>query len=55
MMPDEPPRFTLRTNDYGEAVLVHESGPPFLNLGPKDEACEIMADFLASIDFGEKC
>jgi hypothetical protein len=51
-MPDEPLRFSLKVNDFDEVVLIHQGGS--FNLGPKDDACERMAEFLAAIDYGEQ-
>lgn len=49
------PLFTYRVEErYGEAVVVRYDGAGFEEvLGPKDRICEEMAQFLASIDYGE--
>lgn len=47
----EHQRFSLKVNDFGEVVLIYPGGS--INLGKKEQACEVMANFLAQVDFGE--
>jgi len=49
-----PWRFELEVNDEGHVLLRRPHlSPVAVDLGPEQDACEAMADFLAQRDFGE--
>ncbi len=50
-MADEDTPFTLQQNERGEVVLIIDGEP--VNLGDLQAACEVMAEFLAEVDFGD--
>jgi hypothetical protein len=51
----EVPPFQLHVDEYGHVLLSRpEISPVAVDLGPEEQACEIMADFLAARDFGER-
>jgi hypothetical protein len=48
--------WSLKVDERGQAILLHEElqSLMLLKLGPLDEACEPMCQFLASVDFGRR-
>lgn len=45
--------FEIEGPDEDSCVWLHVKDGPTVNLGPRDKVAEKMADWLASIDFGE--